>query len=180
MLYLTVRRPKSIRIPQLQAMSWKDSISKVRTSTTSTSRKKTSRRWPYLFTWRDIRLFGLQVGMLVHVYRQTQKEALDFQGDVSCNTHTHIHTHTHAHTHTHTDTHTWPWWGRWHRLAPPRSWAARQGHLPRQPPLKCPHKWVTKSVILQCVRAHGLVSTVTSDTWFSSDACPSPLRRLCV
>ncbi len=32
----------------------------------------------------------------------------------------------------------------------------------------------------QCVCAHGLVSTVASDTWFSLDACPSPLRSVCV
>jgi hypothetical protein len=114
--------------------------------------------------------------------RRRKRHSISKVLSAATHTHTHIHTHTHTyiHTHTHTDTHTWPWWGRWHRLAPRRSWAARQGHLPLQPPLKCPHKWVTKSVILQCVRAHGLVSTVPSDTWFSLDACSSPLRSLCI
>jgi hypothetical protein len=67
------------------------------------------------------------------------------------NTHT-IHTHTNTHTHT------------------PQVEEAFYLHL-KTPPLKCPHKWVRKSVILQCVCAHGLVSTVPSDTWFSLDAC---------
>ena len=37
---------------------------------------------------------------------------------------------------------------------------------------------VSHTVSYPPVKAHGLVSTVPADTWFSLDGCPSPLRSL--